>query len=66
MTPDPLLVRLDANLFKQAVLNLLINAQQAMGGQAVAGEPGSGPGSEPGRTGPGDWGGEPGRPGPRP
>lgn len=30
LTPSPVIVRLDADLFKQAVLNLLINAQQAM------------------------------------
>ncbi|MCG3180053.1 MAG: Sensor protein ZraS [Phycisphaerae bacterium] len=30
LTPDPLTVRLDVDLFKQAILNLLINAQQAM------------------------------------
>ena len=38
LTADPLPVRLDVNLFKQAVLNLLINAQQAMSGDRQAGK----------------------------
>lgn len=32
---EPLPVRLDVNLFKQAVLNLLLNAQQAMAGRTA-------------------------------
>jgi signal transduction histidine kinase len=39
LTPDALPVRLDVDLFKQAVLNLLINAQQAIGrGQSGSGD----------------------------
>ncbi len=34
--PEPLPVRMDVNLFKQAVLNLLINAQQAMAAKAAS------------------------------
>lgn len=40
LASQPLLVRLDVNLFKQAVLNLLINAQQAMSAAVDAGEAG--------------------------
>ncbi|MDD4890567.1 MAG: ATP-binding protein [Phycisphaerae bacterium] len=42
LAAEPLTVRLDANLFKQAVLNLLINAQQAMSSQADAEHAGGG------------------------
>ncbi len=66
LTPGPLIARLDVDLFKQALLNLLINAQQAMidqgggdlivrtlgsGGQACIEVADTGPGIEPDRLG---------------